>query len=453
MKSKLLLATALVLCVITAPAVTNELRWITLDPGHFHAALVQKSMYPQVNPVVHVYAPEGPDVDFHLKRIAGFNTRAENPTKWQEQVYTGPDFLDRMIRERAGNVVVISGNNARKAGYILRCVEAGLNVLADKPMVIKPAEFAVLEQACGEAERRHLLLRDMMPERYEITTILQRELSRMPEVFGTLQTGTLAAPAVTKENVHHYLKKVAGSPLIRPPWFFDVAQQGEGIVDVTTHLVDLIQWECFPEQVLHPKDVQVLAARSWATKITPGQFQQATGCGEYPDYLKVYAGRDNALEVPCNGAFNYTLRGVHARVSVEWRFEAPPGSGDTHYSIMRGTKAHLIIRQEQAQEFKPTLYVENHSGAGAAEFEKALRAGLAKVGALWPGVDAKKTATGWEILIPDRYKVGHEAHFAQVTENYLRHLAAQAQPAWEMPGLLTKYYTIMQACQLSHAPK
>ena len=52
-----------------APAV----RLLTLDPGHFHAALVQKNNYPGVDSVVHVYAPKGPDVQQHLDRIAGYN--------------------------------------------------------------------------------------------------------------------------------------------------------------------------------------------------------------------------------------------------------------------------------------------------------------------------------------------------------------------------------------------
>ena len=43
-------------------------RLLTVDPGHFHAALVQKIMYPQVSPDVHVYAPEGPDVLQHLNQ-------------------------------------------------------------------------------------------------------------------------------------------------------------------------------------------------------------------------------------------------------------------------------------------------------------------------------------------------------------------------------------------------
>ena len=53
------------------------------------------------------------------------------------------------------------------------------------------------------------------------------------------------------------------------------------------------------------------------------------------------------LEVYSNGEMNYTIKGVHAKVSVIWNFQAPEGAGDTHYSIMRGTKCNLIIRQGQ----------------------------------------------------------------------------------------------------------
>ena len=74
------------------------------------------------------------------------------------------------------------------------------------------------------------MLYDIMTERYEITTIIQRELSMIPEVFGALQKGTPEEPAITKESVHHYFKYVSGSPLIRPAWYYDVKQQGEGLL-------------------------------------------------------------------------------------------------------------------------------------------------------------------------------------------------------------------------------
>ncbi|MFQ8805711.1 MAG: putative oxidoreductase C-terminal domain-containing protein [Alistipes indistinctus] len=34
--------------------------------------------------------------------------------------------------------------------------------------------------------------------------------------------------------------------MTRPAWYYDVTQQGEGIADVTTHLIDLAAWKCFP---------------------------------------------------------------------------------------------------------------------------------------------------------------------------------------------------------------
>ena len=60
--------------------------------------------------------------------------------------------------------------------------------------------------------------------------------------------GTEADPGVYMESVHHLMKVVAGAPNIRPPWFFDTAEQGEGLNDIGTHLVDLVQWTLFPGQ-------------------------------------------------------------------------------------------------------------------------------------------------------------------------------------------------------------
>jgi hypothetical protein len=86
----------------------QTVKLITLDPGHFHAALVQKRMYPGMSRRVDVYAPLGFDLTEHLNRIARFNLRATDPTAWEVEVHTGPDFFERMLRERSGNAVVIS---------------------------------------------------------------------------------------------------------------------------------------------------------------------------------------------------------------------------------------------------------------------------------------------------------------------------------------------------------
>src|ERR1051326_1248843 len=110
---------------------TGEVKFMTLAPGHFHAALVQKEMYPGVSQQVYVYAPLGQDLIDHLGRIARYNNRPDNPTAWELTVKTGPDFLQRMLQERPGNVVVISGRNRGKIDLIVASLKAGLNVLAD----------------------------------------------------------------------------------------------------------------------------------------------------------------------------------------------------------------------------------------------------------------------------------------------------------------------------------
>src|SRR5690606_24787688 len=216
----------------------KNIQLITVAPGHFHAALVQKSMYPQVDSVVHVYAPEGADLQAYLALIDQYNTRGTDPTRWDEVVYTGADFMDKMLDERKGNLVVLAGNNREKIDYITRSIDAGLNVLADKPMAINPKGFSKLVDAFAKAEEHGVLLYDIMTERYEINTMLQKELSRITDFFGGLETGTVDNPAITKESVHHFFKEVSGNPLVRPTWFYDTQQQGEGLVDVTTHLVD-----------------------------------------------------------------------------------------------------------------------------------------------------------------------------------------------------------------------
>jgi predicted dehydrogenase len=320
-------------------------------------------------------------------------------------------------------------------------------------MAITPEGFTLLREDLALAARAKLLLYDIMTERYEITTILQRELARTPEVFGTLTKGDADHPAVVMESVHHFYKEVSGQPLIRPAWFFDVRQEGEAIPDVGTHLVDLVQWECFPDRALDwQRDIHVLSAKRWPTQLTPEQFQRVTGLAQFPDYLKKDVGPDGNLSVYQNGEVNYTICGVFAKVTTHWRFEAPPGGGDTHYSELNGTRATLTIKQSQDQHYQPTLYVAKNSGMNTdTHFESVLRATIQRLCGTWPGLEIQGMGGRYEIVVPEKYRVGHEAHFAQVTEEYLRFLKEGKTPEWVVPNLLAKYYTTTEAWRLANA--
>jgi hypothetical protein len=166
--------------------------------------------------------------------------------------------------------------------------------------------------------------------------------------------------------------------------------------------------------------VRVLVARRWPTPLTREQFAKVTGATSFPDFLRQDVAKDVA--------------------------------GDTDYSVMRGTRAHLVIRQGAEQGYKPTLYVDKVANVAANETEAALRAALARLQSAYSGVGIQATTTGWSITVPSRYDVGHEAHFAQVTEGFLAALRDGGLPAWEVPNTLTKYSTLAQAYEMSHSP-
>lgn len=428
---------------------THAVRFITLNPGHFHAALVQKTMYPQVDPRAHVYAPLGSDLVAHLQRVAGFNTRNHDPTRWELEVHAGPDAVERMARERAGNVVVLAGRNAAKIDALRAALDAGMHVLADKPLILTPEQLPLLEQALCVARERGLVALDVMTERHEITSILQRELLRDEAVAGAIQAGSPELPGVVMESVHYLKKQVASVPLRRPAWFFDVNEQGEGLTDVGTHLVDLVFWLLDPDQAIGSGDVSVVSARRWPTVLSRDDFRQVTGEDDFTPALHGLLQQD-ALPYYCNTAVHWTVRGVHVQFDVRWDYEAAAGAGDTHRAVVRGSQASIEVRQGRAENFQPELYVLPNSALDSAKMKRALEARVEQLQATYPGVSMIDLGTHFRLAIPACYRTGHEAHFAAVTERFLRYVVGEeAVPRWEAPNLLAKYFVTTRGVALS----
>lgn len=434
----------------------DKVHLITLDPAHFHAALVQKSMYPDIDSVVHVYAPyaDGLGLTEQLNYIKQYNSRQNNPTHWEEKVYTGPDFLKKMLSSKKGNVVVLAGNNMRKTEYIKKSTDVGLNVLADKPMAINTQNFDTLLQAFKDAKKEGVILYDIMTERSVMATILQRRLMHIPVVFGRLEKGSVDSPSVIMESVHRYFKQVSGKPLIRPDWFFDPKQEGDAIVDVGTHLVDLVQWICFPRTSLdYKKDININSARIWPTPITLSQFSKITKENQFPDFLRKYVKDDSVLLTHGNGDINYTIKGVHSRVTTKWTYEAPEGGGDTYYALLRGTKADLEIRQGKEESWEPVLYVWPKEKISET-YRQNVKTTINEVGKRYPGISLlgatdKTGRKGWRVIVPQKYLLGHEAHFADVMKRYLQYLKEGKLPDWEIAGMMAKYYTTTKALEIA----
>jgi predicted dehydrogenase len=290
-----------------------------------------------------------------------------------------------------------------------------------------------------------------MTERFEVTTALQRELVNDAAVSGGIGPGTRDQPAVYMESVHHLLKLVAGAPNIRPAWFFDTSQQGEGLNDIGTHLVDLVQWTLYPNQAIdYRQDVKVMSAQRWPTPISEVNFKRVTGGQPFP--ASVLARVENGtLQYDCNTLVSYSVRGTNVTLNVIWDWEPPAGAGDRHYAIYRGRKAAVEIRQTKADNYLPELSVIPNQASDALALLAAVNARLKALGASFDGVTAEMKDGRIHVAIPARYRVGHEAHFAQVTRNFLSYLQDRSKlPTWERPNMLAKYYVTTTGTELSH---
>lgn len=422
----------------------GEVKLIVLAPGHFHANLLQKSTIPQVNDSVYVYAisPDDAGLKQYLSAIELFNCRSENPTDWHEIIYTGHDFMDKMITGKKGNVVVLAGNNKNKTEYILSAVNAGLNVLSDKPMAINGEDFLLLEEAYKNAKEKNVQLYDMMTERYDILNIIEKELINNPDFFGELVKGTPEDPAIYMESVHHFYKEVSGTPLIRPAWYYDVEQQGEGIADVTTHLIDLLFWKCFPGQPIdYSRDIGNISATHWPTGISQQQFSQSTGESTFPDYLQKYL-VNSILNVYANGTVSFDVRNHNVSLKVIWNYQAPDGGADTFISTLKGTKAILKTVQNKEQNFVKQLYAQKAEDVDEKEFARNIETAIGKIKAIYPFVSASPTSYNGEYLIsiPVENREGHESHFRYVAESFFNFLVNRNMPEWEKTNTLAKYF-------------
>lgn len=416
---------------------------MVLNPGHFHAALTLRKRHARLNDDVYVYAEDGADVESFLRIVQTFNERPNDPTGWRLHVYRGADFLERLRREHSGDVVVYAGKNNAKMSSIQRLHADGICVLGDKPWLIDAAELPALVETATTPP----LAMDIMTERHEVATQVQKALSEHAEVFGRFRTdGT--EPAIYIESVHHLYKLVNQRPLVRPAWYFDVAVQGEGINDVTTHLVDLTQWLTGGGKPFdYARHAQLVAARQWSTEVPREIFGRITGLDDFPDAIRGAVSKD-VLHYLCNAQIDYRLRGLAVRIVSLWNLAIPEGGGDTHNAILRGTQADLVVDQGRETGFAQRLSVHPRSPGPA--YTKALANVVAALQPQFPGLRLEPDGDVYRIGIPKGLRTTHEEHFAAVLEDFVGYLDGGQRPDNLAPDLIAKYTLLARAKALSH---
>ena len=393
-----------------------------LEPGHFHAALTLRAVNPRIDPTIHLYARAGPERDAFIALVRSFNARDDCPTNWKVRVHESADPERALVEERRGDIVVLAGRTRPKLGTIARLHAAGLHVLADKPWLTESAALPDLEQATAGWP----LAMDIMTFRHEAVARLTQKIAVDPELFGALD-GQGDGPAIDIQSVHHLLKTVNGEPLRRPSWYYDTRVQGDGLVDIQSHMVDQAQWILGDGPgFVFERDYDIEDARRWSTPVPRELFRDSTGLDDFPEALEAQSDA-GVLHLACNGEIRYRLRGVPVRQRAEWGQREPDGGGDAHRTTIRGEHAAVVARRGPETGFRGELHLAPRDpGPG---FEARLSERLRAWEAGMPGLSHRPSDLGQEIVIPAALHTPHEAHFAMVLDDFLDLLDAGEWPA------------------------
>jgi predicted dehydrogenase len=416
---------------------------VILNPGHFHAALTLRERHPLIDDDIHVFAEDGPDVDQFVRLVHAFNDRPVDPTRWTLYVYRGADYLEKLLAQRPGEVVIVAGRNNEKMPFIHLLHAQGFRVLGDKPWLIESGQIGLLRAVTASAP----LAMDIMTERHEIANRVQKALACEPAIFGDFRVGG-DQPAIAIRSVHHLYKMVNKLPLRRPAWYFDPAEQGEGICDVTTHLVDLVQWMTGDAtRFAFDEDVAQLSARQWPTVVPRDIFSRITGLEDFPAFLHERV-VDGKLHYLCNAALSYRLRGIPVEIETLWGLEEPAGGGDLHRAVLRGTRADLVVAQGPETEFRTMLSVS--PAESSAAYADALADAIDNMQDEFPGLGFEPAGARFRIRIPARLRTTHEQHFAAVLQTFLTWLDEGTEPGNLGSDLECKYTLLAHALELSH---
>ena len=397
---------------------------MVLDPGHFHSVLPFMFPSSRIDEDVHVYAPEGKDLDSFIDVIETFNQRPEAPTSWRLQIHHSCDPLRDMLKERPGDIAVLAGKNRLKAVNTAALAQAGIHVLADKPLVIEPQGLPFL----NDALESNAVVIDMMTAREEPMPRIQRELIADSELFGGFDTS--ASDAIYIESTHCLLKSVNGRQLLRPEWYFDVMEQGEGIADVATHYADLVLLMLGADKSL--PEFKLLAATHWPTLVSHGEFRAICGAEDWTESIRG-AVRNNMLELMANGEIVAECAGVPLRIRIEWRQQSMPGITEGINLICRGVNCTIAVLR---QEGSPAV-LELIPRPGKEHIVKMALSRRRERFEPVPG------STALRLHVEENHP-GHEAQFAATLNRFLDYIDTGV-PEWEKVMLNAKYTLLMQA--------
>ncbi|MGL6076133.1 MAG: putative oxidoreductase C-terminal domain-containing protein [Fimbriiglobus sp.] len=426
----------------------RPVRLMTLDPTHFHAALLTQRRVEGVHPRLYVYSDFSKELLTYLEWMQVGNSRLPHGQGWEMDVRASDRWRARAFQEQPGNTAVITGANRSKIDLMLDAVRAGLHVIADKGWIVDQADFPMLETLLSEAELREVILWEMLPLRHKMGHRLLRELLYLPEVFGELLLGSPDEPALTIDSTQFLRKSPIGLPVIRPMWWLDHHISGHVLADSTSYLVDLALWILFPgEPILHIVDAECQDATGWATPVSEEQFHAITGIRKAPEIFR----SNGQIMLESNGLMAFTVRGVHARTNCQWDFDSERKAGDIHDFVVRGSRSRITLTCPPTPTESPwELLVTPNKIEDKAAISRAMQQSLTRWRPHHPGLSLREHATAIEVVIPNSEVSDSVSNFEEILSSFVNAFRnPRSVPGWEITNKLARYYLTTRAAEIA----
>lgn len=151
---------------------------------------------------------------------------------------------DRMLEEVEIDAIAVGDYFSKRGPVIIRALEAGKHVLADKPICTSRAELARIERLATEKHRSVGCLLDLRES---------GAFRAMRRMIRERLIGDVHTVAITAQHPLNLAN--------RPKWYFEPGMHGGTINDIAIHALDLVPW------MTGEKLVEVIAARAWNARL------------------------------------------------------------------------------------------------------------------------------------------------------------------------------------------
>ena len=196
----------------------------------------------------------------HVNRLAGAGLD-------MSEVLTGhPDDLEDVIAKTRADRAIITSPDFTHAGLIVRCLDAGVDVVVEKPLTIDPAGTRLIAEAVARSGRQ------------VVVTHNYRYSPRNSGLKKLIKDGSIGTPlSVTFEWV---LDTAHGADYFRR-WHRDKANSGGLLIHKASHHFDLINWMLadFPVRVYARGGVRFYGSANAAARGMPARPERGTHDG------------------------------------------------------------------------------------------------------------------------------------------------------------------------------